>query len=63
MSKIAKAIVGAIVAGVGSVGTGILTAASDDGIVQSEWWIILGGTLVATSGAFGAVWATPNAQP
>jgi len=63
MSKIAKAIVGAIVAGIGTVGTGIITAAQEDGIAQSEWWIILGGTLIATSGAFGAVLTTPNAQP
>ena len=63
MTKIAKALIGAVVAGVGAIGTGILTAAQDNGITQSEWWIILGGTLVATSGAFGAVWATPNAQP
>jgi hypothetical protein len=52
MNQIAKAIAGAITA----AGTGIITAASDGGIVLNEWWTILGGTLVAGA----AVWYVPN---
>lgn len=52
MSKVAKAIAAAIVA----AGTGITTAAVDGGITSGEWWVILGGTLVAG----GSVYYTPN---
>lgn len=48
----------AVAAAIGSFGTGLITAASDGGIVQNEWWVILGGTLVATA----AVWGFPNRQ-
>lgn len=55
MTTIAKAIAAAVVA----AGTGITTAAIDGGIAANEWWVILGGTLVA----FGSTWYTPNRQP
>lgn len=52
--EIKKAIGGALVAGGGA----IATAAAQDGISNSEWWLILGTTLAA----FGVVWAVPNRQ-
>ena len=53
MNKIAKAIAGAVTA----FGTGNITAAAEQGIEGNEWWVIVGGTLVAGA----AVWAVPNA--
>jgi hypothetical protein len=55
MKQVAKAIAGAVTA----LGTGIITAASEGGIVTNEWWVILGGTLVAGA----AVWIVPNQPP
>lgn len=54
MGTLAKA----IAAAVGAFGTGLITAASDSGIDTNEWWVILGGTLVAGA----AVWAVPNSE-
>jgi hypothetical protein len=49
MSKFLKA----IVAGVGALGTSLMTAAATDGIVWgSEGWVILGGTLVTFAGTY-----------
>lgn len=54
MKSIAKALASAVTA----FGTGIATAATDGGIIDHEWWVILGGTLVAMA----AVWSVPNAE-
>lgn len=53
MDKIAKAIAGALTA----MGAALLTALSDGAVTATEW-VIVG---LAAVGAFGAVWATPNA--
>lgn len=55
LAQIAKAIAGAITA----FGTGLIAAASDGGVVGSEWYAIVGGALVAGA----AVWAVPNKIP
>lgn len=52
MSRYAKAIVGALVAGLTAYGT----ALADGAVVPGEWV----GVAVATLGALGAVWAVPN---
>ena len=52
IAKVAKAIAGAVTA----FGTGLITAATDGGISSSEWWVIIGGTLVGGA----AVWTVPN---
>ena len=54
MKLIAKCIAGAVTA----FGTGLITAASDGGIVSGEWYVIVGGTLVAGA----AVWSIPNSH-
>lgn len=51
LTSIAKALVGALVAGVGAGAT----AAVDDIITYGEWWMIA----AAATGALGAVWAVP----
>lgn len=45
-----------LVAGVTAFGTGLITAAAEDGITDNEWYIIIGGTLVSAA----AVWTIPN---
>lgn len=52
MVSIAKALAAAATA----FGTGLITAAQTDGIAGNEWWVILGGTLIAGA----AVWRVPN---
>jgi hypothetical protein len=52
MGKYAKAIVGALVAGLTALGT----ALADDTVTQLEWV----GVVVAVLGAAGLVWAVPN---
>lgn len=52
MATIMKAVAAAITA----FGTGLTTAAVDGGIDANEWWVIIGGTLVAA----GSVWYVPN---
>lgn len=54
MKSVAKAIASAVIA----FGTGIVTAATDGGISNGEWWVILGGTLIAGA----TVWSVPNAE-
>ena len=55
MSKFVKA----IAAAVGACGTGLITAAAENGIEWgTEGWVILGGTLIAGA----AVYRLPNAQ-
>lgn len=54
VSKYAKAIVAAVVAGSGTVGT----ALADDVITAGEAWTIAGVVL----GALGFTWAVPNRQ-
>ena len=54
MKPVAKAIASAVSA----FGTGLITAASDGGVAANEWYVIIGGTLVAGA----AVFAIPN-QP
>lgn len=53
MLKYAKAIVGAIITGLGS-----LQIALDGGVTTQEWV----GVALATLVALGAVWAVPNAE-
>jgi hypothetical protein len=52
MDKIAKAIVGAVTAGLGALGV----ALADSQITATEWVVIA----VATVGALGLVWGVPN---
>ena len=52
MSKYAKAVVGALVAGLGTLGT----ALADDHITGQEWV----GVVAATVVALGVVWSVPN---
>lgn len=47
-----KAIVGALIAGLTAVGTGL-----DDGAVSGAEWL---GVAIATLGALGVIWAVPN---
>jgi hypothetical protein len=53
MDKIAKAVVGALLAGLGSVGV----ALSDGHVTATEWVV----TAVAVVTALAGVWAVPNA--
>ena len=50
--KIAKAVVGALVAGLGSLGT----AMADDRITGQEWLVVA----VAALAALGVIWSVPN---
>lgn len=50
-----KAIVGALVAGLTALGT----AMTDDAVSTAEWV----GVAVATLGALGVIYATPNTDP
>lgn len=50
-----KAIVGGLVAGLTALGT----AMTDDKITNAEWV----GVAIATLGALGIIYATPNRQP
>ncbi len=52
MGKYSKAIVAALVAGLGTLGT----ALADDAVTSLEWVAIAGATL----GALGVVWSVPN---
>ncbi len=52
MDKYAKAIVGAITAGLGSYGVAVL----DDIVTRAEW----AGIGIATLGALGLIWGVPN---
>lgn len=49
----------AIVAFIGSIGAGMVTAAVDDGISSGEWYGIVGSALVVGA----AVWTVPNKIP
>lgn len=55
MDKYAKAIIGAVVAGAGALGTAIA-----DGHVTAQEWVFILATAVA---GLAAVWGYPNAQP
>lgn len=55
ITPIMKAIVGALIAGLGS-----LSQALDDGSVDAQEWIAV---VIATLAAFGVVWAVPNKDP
>ena len=55
MGKYAKAIVGALLAGLAAY-----SAALSDGTVSRGEWVAVAVALV---GALGAVWAVPNKQP
>ncbi len=52
VSKYAKAVVAAAIAGLGAVGT----ALTDDVITTGEWWTVA----AAVAGALGITWAVPN---
>jgi len=52
LPRYAKAIVAAVAAGAGAVGT----ALTDNTITPSEAWVIVGAVL----GALGFTWAVPN---
>lgn len=54
LPTIAKALVAALVAGVGAGAT----AAIDDTVTYGEWWMIA----AAATGALGVVWAVPNSD-
>lgn len=55
MSKFVKAIAAAL----GALGTGLVTAAAENGIEWgTEGWVILGGTLIAGA----AVYRIPNSE-
>lgn len=54
MDRYAKAIIGAVVAGLGAYGASV---ADGSGVTGAEWVAIA----VAVVGALGLVWATPNA--
>lgn len=53
-AKVAKAIAGGIVAGLGA----IATAAADEAITTGEWWAVA----ATAAGVAYAVWQTPNAD-
>lgn len=55
MGAYAKAIVGAIVAGLGVLATGL-----DDDAISGQEWIYSG---IAFLTALGAIWAVPNSEP
>ena len=54
-AEIRKTVAAALVGGGGA----LVTAAVNDGIDASEWWVILGTTLASA----GAVWYVPNKTP
>ena len=54
MDRYAKAVVGAILAGLGALATALT-----DGITATEWVLVA----IATLGSFGMVWATKNSDP
>lgn len=53
LAKVAKAVIGGVVAGAGALGT----ALADGVITGSEWGLVLSASIAAAL----AVWATPNA--
>lgn len=55
LGRVAKAVTGGIVAGLGAGAT----AAADDVVTVGEWWAIA----AATAAAAWAVWRMPNAAP
>jgi hypothetical protein len=54
MGKYAKAVTGALIAGL----TALLPALDDGAVTAAEWVVVA----VATLGALGLVWAVPNAK-
>jgi len=54
VDRYAKAVVGAILAGLGALSTALT-----DGVTATEWVLVA----IAVFGSFGMVWATPNAPP
>jgi len=54
VDRYAKAVVGAILAGLGALSTALT-----DGITATEWVLVA----IAVFGSFGMVWATKNTEP
>lgn len=54
VNKIAKAVVGAVVAGLGALGTAMV-----DNVITGPEWVYVAG---ATVGALAIVWGVPNAS-
>lgn len=43
----------AIAVAAGTFGTGLVTAASDGGVVADEWYVMIGAAIAAAAGVYG----------
>lgn len=62
MSRMRKAVAGALMAGLAAGVTGYLQA-RPDGVTDSEWGTLAGAAVSALVLAFAAVYRVPNADP